>query len=134
MKKKSIFKLGLFLAAVLLVANMISCALVVEPEFVGTWVYSSGSLTQTVTFTSKKVTINVTGPLGGTAEADIISYDEDANHIEIKYTSGTGLYLLLVGYTYYFTYKIEDNQMYIVSSSTSYPTEAECTTGPFIKQ
>jgi len=134
MKKKTLLRLGLLLAAVFLVANMISCALVVDPEFVGTWVYTSGGLTETLTFTSTKLTINDSGILNQSAEADLISYDENANHIEIKFTSGTGLYSLVIGNTYYCTYKIEGNQMYTAFDSSSYPTEEECTRGPFIKQ
>jgi hypothetical protein len=102
-------------------------------EFVGTWTHSQGGQTETLTFTSSTFSISDSGVFVGNGSFSIQAIDEGAKHIQISFTSGTGLYAPVPpGTVYYMTYSISGNSLYADLSTTGYPASA--TLRPYTRQ
>lgn len=128
MRKKKFLKACFLLAVMLLLANFLGCELTVqvEPEFVGTWEYSTTITIQqknTLTFSSTTLNFNFSGLVNGTLNATINSYDENSNHIEGTVTSATGIFTIgySTGSKIYITYNINGDKLTFQSSNSSYP-------------
>ena len=102
-------------------------------EFEGTWVYSTGGQTLSMTFSKTTSDWIYSGIQNGTMSFSVVAYDESADHIQLSVTGATGdMAGTPLGMQVYILYSISGNLMTIGADPSAYP--AAVNTGPFVKQ
>ena len=101
-------------------------------EIEGTWVLSSGGVTETLIITTTTFMIEDTGAVSGHMECSITAYDENAKHIKMSVTSVSGAYSVVsIGTVWYVLYSKSGDTLYLGMGGSGYPTSTPY--GPYTK-
>ncbi len=119
---------------VVLIILLAGCAS--KPGVEGTWVYSTGGLTDTIVITpstwSETYTSAIPG-ISGTMNATISNIDTGASHILMTVTSTSGIFSSYAnGTVLYMTYSLNGSSLLISGQTGSYPASAAG--GPYTRQ
>jgi hypothetical protein len=94
---------------------------------------SVGGETVTWVITATTVSVTAAGIIAGTGDWSVEAIDEGARHIRMSQTSASGVYDLYPNQTtWYMTYRVSGNSLYLLCDVTTYPSTA--TAGPYTRQ